>query len=152
LDTISAGATIAWAMESGERGLLDTPMRFGDASCLAPAIEDIAARRGLGDLLAEGSLRAAREIGQGSEGWAMQVKGLEMPGYEPRSLKTMALGLAVGPRGACHNRSTAYEADFSGEVDRLNSGPERGAIAAASEDRAAVMDSLILCKFVRRCL
>ena len=58
-------------------------------------IKLIAERRGIGDLLAEGSLRAARWVGQGSEAWAMQVKGLEMPGYEPRSLKTMALGLAV---------------------------------------------------------
>ncbi len=55
--------------------------------------------------------------------WAMHVKGLELPGYEPRSLKTMALGLAVSPRGACHNRSGAYEADFSGEVDRLQADP-----------------------------
>ncbi|MDE3075348.1 MAG: aldehyde:ferredoxin oxidoreductase, partial [Chloroflexota bacterium] len=65
---------------------------------------------------------------------------------------TMALGLAVGPRGACHNRSTAYEYDFSNQVDRFSVGPERGRIAADSEDRSAVIDSLILCKFVRRCL
>ena len=81
----------------------------------------------------------------------MHVKGLELPGYEPRSLKTMALGLAVSPRGACHNRSGAYEADFSGDVDRLRSDPGRGAIVAASEDFAAVLDSLIVCKFLRKC-
>jgi len=83
--------------------------------------------------------------------WAMHVKGLELPGYEPRSLKTMALGLAVSPRGACHNRSGAYEADFSGQVDRLRADPSRGTIVAASEDFAAVLDSLIICKFLRKC-
>ena len=77
--------------------------------------------RGSGALLAEGSRRAALEIGGNSSDWAMHVKGLELPGYEPRGLKTLALGLAVSPRGACHNRSGAYEADFSGEVDRLQS-------------------------------
>jgi aldehyde:ferredoxin oxidoreductase len=63
----------------------------------------------------------------------------------------MALGLAVSPRGACHNRSGAYEADFSGDVDRLQADPGRGAIVAASEDYAAVLDSLIVCKFLRKC-
>jgi aldehyde:ferredoxin oxidoreductase len=79
------------------------------------------------------------------------VKGLELPGYDPRSLKTMALGLAVSPRGACHNRSGAYEADFSGEVDRFHGDASRGALVAASEDFAAVLDSLIVCKFLRKC-
>jgi aldehyde:ferredoxin oxidoreductase len=81
----------------------------------------------------------------------MHVKGLELPGYDPRSLKTMALGLAVSPRGACHNRSGAYEADFSGEVDRLHGDSGRGPLVAASEDFAAVLDSLIVCKFLRKC-
>ena len=94
---------------------------------------------------------AALEIGGYSSDWAMHVKGLELPGYEPRGLKTMALGLAVSPRGACHNRSGAYEADFSGEVDRLRADPGRGALVAASEDFASVLDSLIICKFLRKC-
>src|SRR6185369_8619887 len=81
----------------------------------------------------------------------MHVKGLELPGYEPRSLKTMALGLAVSPRGACHNRSGAYEADFSGQVDRLRADSGRGTVVAAAEDFAAVLDSLIVCKFLRKC-
>ncbi len=63
----------------------------------------------------------------------------------------MALGLAVSPRGACHNRSGAYEADFSGEVDRLSTDSRRGALVAASEDFSAVLDSLIVCKFLRKC-
>ena len=63
----------------------------------------------------------------------------------------MAFGLAVSPRGACHNRSGAYEADFSGEVDRFHGDAGRGPIVAASEDYAAVLDSLIVCKFLRKC-
>ena len=115
------------------------------------AIHAIAEREGVGALLAEGSRRAAIEIGRDSSDWAMHVKGLELPGYDPRSLKTMALGLAVSPRGACHNRSGAYEADFSGEVDRFHGDAGRGALVAASEDFAAVLDSLIVCKFLRKC-
>ena len=63
----------------------------------------------------------------------------------------MALGLAVSPRGACHNRSGAYEADFSGAVDRFKGDASRGAIVRDSENFAAVLDSLIVCKFLRKC-
>ena len=156
MDTISAGATVAWAMECFEQGVLaagDTgglELRFGNGEALLQALEDMAHRRGIGNLLAEGSRAAAAVVGRGSHSWAMQVKGLEMPGYEPRSLKTMALGLAVTPRGACHNRSSAYEADFSDRVDRLAVDDQRGRIAAESEDFEAVLDSLIWCKFLRK--
>jgi aldehyde:ferredoxin oxidoreductase len=155
MDTISTGGTLAWAMECGEKGLLPEAeklgLRFGRPEGILAAIPAIAARTGLGALLAEGSKRAALEIGGRSSEWAMHVKGLELPGYEPRGLKTMALGLAVSPRGACHNRSGAYEADFSGEVDRLSADSSRGALVAASEDFASVLDSLIICKFLRKC-
>jgi aldehyde:ferredoxin oxidoreductase len=155
LDSISTGGTIAWAMETASKGLLPearflTP-RFGDSSSVTATIHAIASREGIGALLAEGSRRAAAEVNNGSEEWAMHVKGLELPGYEPRSLKTMALGLAVSPRGACHNRSGAYEVDFSGSVDRLYGDASRGPLVAASEDFAAVLDSLIVCKFLRKC-
>ena len=156
MDTISVGATIAWAMECFERGILtldDTggiDLRFGSSDELLECIRLIAERRGIGDLLAEGSLHASQAVGQGSDAWAMQVKGLEMPGYEPRSLKTMALGLAVSTRGACHNRSSAYEADFSARVNRLEVDNERGRITAEGEDFSAVLDSLIWCKFLRK--
>jgi aldehyde:ferredoxin oxidoreductase len=79
---------------------------------LLRALRQIGTREGLGDLLAEGSRAAAGQVGQGSEEWAMHVKGLELPGYDPRKLKTLALGLAVAARGACHNRSSAYEVDL----------------------------------------
>ncbi len=153
LDTMSAGATIAWAMECAERGLLNgAHVRFGDGDALLQALDLIARREGIGALLAEGSRRAAAQLGHGSEAWAMHVKGLEMPGYDPRSLKTMALGLAVSTRGACHNRSGAYDVDFSGQVDRFAADAGRGALAARSEDRSAVLDALVLCKFIRKCL
>jgi aldehyde:ferredoxin oxidoreductase len=151
LDSISAGGTLAWAMECVERGMLDGGPRFGDAGAVHETLRAIAERSGIGGLLAEGSRRAAAHLGSGSEAWAMHVKGLELPGYEPRGLKTMALGFAVTPRGACHNRSGAYEADFSAAVDRFRADVARGRIAAQSEDLAAVLDSLVLCKFVRRC-
>ena len=155
MDTISTGGTLAWAMECGERGLLPETeklgLRFGQPEGILAAIPAIAARTGLGVLLAEGSRRAAQEIGSDSSHWAMHVKGLELPGYEPRGLKTMALGLAVSPRGACHNRSGAYEADFSNAVNRLCADSGRGALVAASEDFASVLDSLIVCKFLRKC-
>ena len=150
LDTISAGGTIAWAMECVERGLIEAPwLRFGDADALLRALEEIGAREGLGDLLAEGSRRAAELVGGGAGEFAAQVKGLELPGYEPRTLQAMALGLAVNTRGADHNRSGAYEADLSGAHDRLNGGASHALAAVVTEDRAAVMDSMILCKFLR---
>jgi aldehyde:ferredoxin oxidoreductase len=156
MDTISAGATVAWAMECFEKGLLtnaDTnglELRFGNGEALIAILEQTARREGIGQLLAEGSRRASASLAQGSDAWAMHVKGLELPGYEPRSLKTMALGLAVSPRGACHNRSSAYEADFSSRVDRLRADDTRGSIAMESEDFSAVLDSLIWCKFLRK--
>jgi len=150
LDTISAGATVAFAMECAERGLIDDPtLRFGNNDRMLSLLRDIADRRGLGALLADGSRRAAETIGSDAPGFAPHVKGLEIPGYEPRALQTMALGFAVGSRGADHNRSGAYEVDFSDKVDRLNVGPEAVPLAIDTEDRAAIMDSLILCKFLR---
>jgi aldehyde:ferredoxin oxidoreductase len=150
LDTISAGGTIAWAMECAERGLIDAPwLRFGDPDAVLRALDEIGAREGLGDLLAEGTRRAAQRVGGGSDAFALHVKGLELPGYEPRTMQAMALGLAVNSRGADHNRSGAYEADLSGDHDRLAGGQGHVAAAVETEDRAAVMDSLILCKFLR---
>lgn len=156
MDTISAGGSVAWAMECFENGLLTAEdadgidLRFGDGRAVLAALQMTAQRTSLGSLLAEGSRRAAETIGNGSQNWAMHVKGLEMPGYEPRSLKTMALALAVSTRGACHNRSSAYEADFSNRVDRLTIDDERGRITMEGEDYSAVLDSLIWCKFLRK--
>jgi aldehyde:ferredoxin oxidoreductase len=150
LDTISAGGTIAWAMECAERGLLDAPwLRFGDGRAVLRALDEIVEGTELGTLLAQGSRRAAEAVGGGSADFAPHVKGLEMPGYEPRTLHAMALGLAVNARGADHNRSGAYQADLSGEVDRLAGGQAHVEAVIETEDRAAIMDSLILCNFLK---
>src|SRR5439155_9048957 len=150
IDTISAGATIAFAMECAEKGLLHEPeLRFGNSAKLLTLLEQIGRREGLGDLLAEGSRRAAAAIGGGAGDFAPHVKGVELPGYEPRALQTMALGFAVGSRGADHNGSGAYEIDFSARADRLHGSPEAARLAVETEDRAALLDSLILCKFLR---
>lgn len=150
LDTISAGGTIAFAMECAERGLIDEPeLRFGNAEALLETLRKISAREGIGELLSLGSRAAAEQIGQGAPAFAPHVKGLELPGYEPRALQTMALGFAVGARGADHNRSGAYQVDFSDRVDRLDVGDEAVPLAIETEDESALMDSLILCRFLR---
>ena len=149
LDTISTGVTIAFAMECSERGLIEENLRFSDAAGLLDTIRAIASRDGIGKLLSLGTRAAAREIGQGSEQFAAHVKGLELPGYEPRALQMMGLGFAVNSRGADHNRSGAYQVDFSDESDRFNARAEDVHLAIQTEDEAAIMDSLILCKFLR---
>jgi len=150
LDTISTGGTIAFAMECVERQWLDEPwLKFGDSEAMLRAIDLIGSREGVGNLLAEGSRRAAQTIGHNSISIAPQVKGLEIPGYEPRALQTMALGFAVGARGADHNRSGAYEVDFSDKVDRRHVTLDAVRHAIDTEDKAALMDSLIVCRFLR---
>jgi len=150
IDTISAGGTIAFAMECAERGLIDWEgYAFGRGDTLLSAIEKIGHRRDEGDLLAEGSRILSQKIGQASEAFAPHVKGLELPGYEPRALQSMALGFAVGSRGADHNRSGAYQADFSETLDRMNLTEDDVSAAIQTEDEAAIIDSLILCKFLR---
>ncbi|HKI99510.1 MAG TPA: aldehyde ferredoxin oxidoreductase C-terminal domain-containing protein [bacterium] len=153
MDTISTGGTYAFAAECVERGLLELPgVRFGDGEGLLTVLPKIARREDEGALLALGSRALARRIGQGSEGFAAHVKGLELPGYHPGGLQTLGLGLAVGARGADHNKSGAYDLDLSGSVNRFGLDAKRVAAMIELENQAAVLDSLILCKFVRRAL
>ena len=111
LDTISTGSVIAWAMELFERGILTTKdtdgleLRFGNAEALVEMVEKIGKREGIGDILAEGTKLAAKKIGKGSERYAVNVKGLELPAYEPRASPAMGLSYAVADRGGCHLRS-----------------------------------------------
>ncbi len=158
IDTISAGGTIAWAMESFEQRVLtaaDTnglDLRFGSGPELLAVIEQIGRKEGVGELLSEGSRAAASRTGGGSEAWAMHVKGLEMPGYHPGRLRHLALALAVSPRGACHNKASAYDFDLSDDAAQRADASEIGRAVAEAEDFAAVLDSLVLSKFVRRVL
>ena len=108
LDTISTGATIAFAMECFENGLLtesDTgglTLRWGDGPLLLRLIEQIAQRADFGDFLAEGVARMAAEIGPAAEAYALHVKGQEVPMHEPRTKHGMGVGYALSPTGADH--------------------------------------------------
>ncbi|MDH7475024.1 MAG: aldehyde ferredoxin oxidoreductase family protein [Anaerolineae bacterium] len=167
MDAMSTGVTISWAMETFECGIFKKEdfkcskypdgfePYFGNADAVVTLAEMIRDREGIGDLLAEGSKRASARVDaeKGTETWkwAMHIKGLECPGYDARGLKTFALGLAVGTRGACHNRTAAYDPDIQGEVDRFSVDETRGRLAKDTEEYAAVYDTLPLCKFIRRC-
>jgi aldehyde:ferredoxin oxidoreductase len=108
LDTISTGSCIAFAMECFEAGLLTEreteglELTFGNASAMVQMVENIAQRRGLGELLGEGVMRAAKQIGRGAERYAMHIKGQEVPMHEPRLKQGMGLGYAVAATGAEH--------------------------------------------------
>jgi aldehyde:ferredoxin oxidoreductase len=108
LDTISCGATVAFAMDCYERGLLTTKdtggidLRFGNAQAMVQMVQMIAERKGLGDLLAEGSLRAAKKIGRGAEDLAVHCKGQEYPAHVPQAKRSLALMFALNPFGADH--------------------------------------------------
>lgn len=117
LDVISTGAAIAFAMECFEEGLISSgeadglELRFGDAGAMLALVERIARREGLGDILAEGSMRAAERIGRGAERFAMHVKGQELPMHEPRGKPMVGLGYAVSDVGADH-LMTAHDPAF----------------------------------------
>ncbi len=126
LDSISTGATVAFAMECFENGLLtrrDTDgldLRYGNAKAMIDCVHKIARREGVGDLLAEGSLRAARQIGGGAEAFAMQVKGQELAMHEPRGKGSLALAYALSSTGANHTEGPhdyLFQAGALGEGD-----------------------------------
>jgi aldehyde:ferredoxin oxidoreductase len=108
MDTISCGATIAWAMEAKERGLLDDRglgLAYGDGQSVLRAIKAIALRDGIGDALAEGSLRAARSLGQAAVDLTVTVKGQELPAHMPQHKRSLGLVYAVNAFGADHQSS-----------------------------------------------
>ncbi|HEX9419708.1 MAG TPA: aldehyde ferredoxin oxidoreductase N-terminal domain-containing protein, partial [Methylomirabilota bacterium] len=108
MDTISAGATIAWAMDAKSKGLLDDKglgLEYGDGRSVLRAIEAIALRRGVGDLLAEGSLRAAKTLGQAAVDLTVTVKGQELPAHMPQHKRSLGLVYAVNAFGADHQSS-----------------------------------------------
>ncbi len=156
IDGISTGVTIGFAMDLYENGILTKEktdgldLRFGNHEALIEMVKKIGTRSGwLGDVLAEGTKRAAEKIGKGAEQYACHIKGLELPGYDIRGLKTAALGFSVSYRGACHLRSGAYSPDVKGKVNRFVIEKGRGKIVKDGEDVYDVIDSLILCKFSR---
>ncbi|AHL22596.1 MULTISPECIES: aldehyde ferredoxin oxidoreductase family protein [Thermococcus] len=161
LDTISAGVTIAWAMEAYERGLLTKEeadgleLTFGNGEAAVEALKKMAYREGnLGKLLADGVKRASERLGRGSEKFALHVKGMEPPAYDVRGIKGMALAFAVNVRGADHLTSGAYGTELVGKwwkfegVDRTK-GENKGFEIAFHENLMAIYDATGVCKFSR---
>ncbi|MHA1767990.1 MAG: aldehyde ferredoxin oxidoreductase family protein [Promethearchaeota archaeon] len=156
IDTMSGGVTISFGMEAFEKGLLtkeDTggiDLTFGNGDAVVQMVKNIANRKTkAGDILAEGSRGAALKLGSDSIKYAMQIKGLEIPGYVLRALKTAALGFGVSVRGGCHLRNGAYSPDIKGTVDRSIEEPDRAKQVIPVEDLYCIIDSLIVCKFTR---
>jgi aldehyde:ferredoxin oxidoreductase len=152
LDATSAGVIVSFVMDCHEKGILThedlggLDAHFGNSEALVQLIEKIGKREGIGDMLADGVKVAAEKIGKNSSALAMQIKGLEVTGYDLRCLKTAALGSAVSFRGADNNRSGAYTFDLKGKVDRLKAEKGRGKLVKDAEDIYALIDSLIICK------
>ncbi len=146
MDTISAGNLCAFAMEASRRKRIDLSLDYGDADGVAALLHQIAGREGVGAVLADGTVKAAQKWNL--EDIAVHVKGLELPGYDPRVLKGSALAFSVSDRGACHLRATFHNPELSGLLD-----PEavegKAAHLIGYEDRLTVMDTLILCRFFR---
>jgi aldehyde:ferredoxin oxidoreductase len=158
LDTMSAGVTIAFAMELFERGILtvaDTggmDLSFGNHESMIKLLHMMGEREGLGDLLADGVRVAARKIGQGSEKYALHVKGLELPAYDVRGAKGHGLGYATSYTGADHNKGYAIQEifglPFPYAVDRFAI-EGKGKLTMWNQDaRTAVGDCPTMCIFM----
>ena len=169
MDTISCGATISWAFEAFNEGKLtldDTDgldLTWGNAESMVKLTEKIAKREGFGDLLAEGSERAAKKIGRGTEAYLITFKGQEAPAHMPRVKRSLAVIYATNPFGADHQSSEhdpAFEDDFEYYTDRMavlgfsegvearSLSDEKIRFAATSQYMYSAMDSLNLCQFV----
>ncbi|MDY6796354.1 MAG: aldehyde ferredoxin oxidoreductase family protein [Actinomycetota bacterium] len=168
LDTISTGSTIAFAMECYEKGILtksDTDgleLNFGDTEVMIDLVHKIARREGIGDLLAEGTRRVAEKLGKGSERFAMNVKGLELPCYDSRAVKLTGLSYATANRGGDHITAfvqgpTYLDVPFlvveeSMIEDPLVENVEEVKISKDLEDALTVFDCAGACKFMGMCL
>ena len=168
LDTISTGATISFAMECYEKGLLtkqDTggiELKFGNKEAMLNMIEMIAHRKGFGEILADGSRQAAKKIGRGAEALAIQVKGLEAAMHDPRAKAALGLGYAVNPNGADHC-ANVHDPLFSVPSFELISYHPLGILDPMPADELSprkvtlfhyfhsfrtLMDSAVVCQFV----
>lgn len=146
MDTITAGNLAAFTIEAVHQERLTYDIDYGKVDGIAQLLEDIAYRRGVGDVLAQGIRFAASEWRM--EEQAIHVKGLEPAGYDPRILKGMGLAYGSSDRGACHLRATFYKPELSGLVDpdQIDGKAE---IFTEWEDRLTIFDTLILCRFYR---
>ena len=156
IDTISFGNTLGFLIECFEMGLIGDnetggiALRFGDPELLLRAIPIAARREGpLGTLLADGVRAASERVGKGSGDFAMHVKGLEIPAYDPRASPAQALAYAVSDRGACHLRPFMYGSEHFGKSPRLDPAVYDGKAkeVRSGQERNALADALGICKF-----
>ena len=158
LDTMSTGATIAFAMELYERGIIDRDitdnieLNFGNAQAMLDLIPRIAFREGFGAILADGVRIASDKIGKNSQKYALHIKGLEMPGYDPRGAKAHGLGFMTAYTGADHNRSYAFQEVFGipipYAIDRLAING-KGKLTKWNQDiRSVTCDCAPMCAFL----
>lgn len=156
LDTISAGSALGFAYELYERGIItkeDTDgleLKYGDIDAAMELLKKIANNEGFGATLAQGTLRAAQKIGKGAEKYAMQVKGLELPAYDPRGAKAQGLNLLTSNVGASHCIGYAPQ-ELLGipvpwEVDRFST-ERKGELTKWNQDVMAVAEISIACEF-----
>jgi aldehyde:ferredoxin oxidoreductase len=147
LDTISAGSTIACAMEMSEKGYIDSDLRFGRADLLARCVEDVAYRRDLGADMADGSLRLATKYGHPE--LSMSAKGMEFPAYDPRGMQGQGLLYATSNRGGCHMRGNMVGLEVLGLpklIDRFQV-QGKSSFVILHQNVSAAIDSLVVCKF-----
>jgi len=147
LDTISMGNTIGCAMELAEKGFIENDLRFGQADQLLDLIRSTAYRSGIGADMADGSFRMANKYG--APELSMSVKKLELPAYDPRGMQGQGLVFATGNRGACHETGNMLGPEVLALprlIDRFATQGKAG-IVSVHQNSAAVIDSLVYCKF-----
>lgn len=165
MDTMSCGATIAWAMECFELGIFSAEdtggleLRFGNSEAMIKAVQMIAKREGFGDVLAEGSARAALSLGKGSDKITATVKMQELPAHMPQVKRSLALIYAVNPFGADH-MSHEHDPSYSSYPERMAQinlvdpqpddvlNREKVRFALTTQFLYSCLDSLNLCQFV----
>lgn len=147
LDTISTGSVIASYIEMAEKSLIEADIRFGDGKKIEKLINKIAFREGIGNEMADGAKEFARA--KGHPELAMQVKGLDLPAFDPRGMKGQALGYMTSNRGACHIRANMLNLEIFADQDKIDRYSEEGkaALLIEQQDFNAILDSLIVCKF-----
>ncbi len=153
VDTISAGSAIAFLMEIYEKGIVTgsevgLEPRWGDPEIIVELIRKIALRIGIGDILAEGVRRASEIIGRGSEKYAMHVKGLELPAYDPRSSRGQGLNLATSPIGASHCMGW-NKFEIRGIPEKVDpfTVERKAELTKYVQDETAMMETAIFCSF-----
>jgi aldehyde:ferredoxin oxidoreductase len=160
IDTIGAGATVAFAMECYEEGIIDdeltggVKLNFGDAEAMLKTVELIGEREGIGDILAEGSRRASKVFGEESWKYLVEVKGQEAPMHEPRLKRGLGLGYAVSPTGAdhCHNlHDTVMNAGSYGKLRPLGE-YEEVPVDSLGPDKVRLFKSQMQMRVLANCL